>query len=108
MNETEFKRHSRRLLFAWIALVALMLTSLGSAYVPLGIGNAFAGLAIAIAKSAIIAVLFMRLARASTMVRITAATALATWLLLIGLSSVDYATRPHDPAEMQPASSWAW
>ncbi|MDR6536531.1 cytochrome C oxidase subunit IV family protein [Variovorax soli] len=103
MNDTAFERHSRQLLFAWVALLALMLASLASAYVPLGPGNAFASLGIAILKSAIVVGLFMRLARAPTIVRIAAATSLATWLLLIALSGVDEATRPHAPAAVQPA-----
>ena len=33
----------------------------------------------------------------------TQATALCTWLLLVALSGVDYATRPHEPAAFQRA-----
>lgn len=102
MNETDFKRQTRRLLLAWVVLIALMLASLGSSYVPLGAGNVVAGLVIAAVKSAIVAVVFMRLARGSAMVRIAAATALATWSLLVALSGVDYATRPSEPALYQP------
>jgi cytochrome c oxidase subunit IV len=101
MNDLEFNRHARRLLLAWVALLALMFTSLGSAYLSLGIGNAIAGLVIAILKSAIVVALFMGLARASAMVRIVAATAFCTWLLLIALSGVDYATRARAPAIYQ-------
>ena len=57
--------------------------------------------AIAVVKSAIVVWLFMRLRTAPAMVRIVAATALATLLLLLGLSSVDYATRPSEPAAFQ-------
>jgi len=101
MTDPEFTRHARHLLLAWIALIALMLASLGSAYLSLGIGNAVAGLVIAIIKSAIVIALFMRLAGASAVVRIVAATALATWLLLPALSGVDYATRRAEPAAYQ-------
>jgi cytochrome c oxidase subunit 4 len=101
MNDTQFKRHALQLLLAWLALLALMFASLGSAYLSLGIGNAIAGIAIAVVKSAIVLLLFMGLARASAMVRIVAATALCTWLLLVALSGVDYATRPHEPAAFQ-------
>jgi cytochrome c oxidase subunit 4 len=101
MNDTPFKRHALKLLLAWLALLALMFASLGSAYLPLGIGNAVAGVAIAVVKSAIVLLLFMGLARASAMVRIVAAAALCTWLLLVALSGVDYATRPHEPAVFQ-------
>lgn len=101
MNDREFTRHLRRLLLAWIALIALMLASLGSAYLPLGRGNVVTGLVIALVKSAIVAGLFMRLARSSAVIRIVAATALGFWLLLAGLSGVDFATRPSNPAAFQ-------
>jgi cytochrome c oxidase subunit IV len=101
MNDKQFKRHALKLLLAWLALLALMFTSLGSAYLSLGIGNAIAGVVIAILKSAIVLLLFMGLVRASAMIRIVAATALCTWLLLVALSGVDYATRPHEPAAFQ-------
>jgi cytochrome c oxidase subunit IV len=101
MNDKQFRRHALKLLLAWLALLALMFTSLGSAYLSLGIGNAIAGVAIAVVKSAIVLLLFMGLVRASAMIRIVAATALCTWLLLVALSGVDYATRPHEPAAFQ-------
>jgi hypothetical protein len=43
----------------------------------------------------------MRLAEASAMIRIVAVIAVAFWLLLAGLSGVDYATRPGEPAPFQ-------
>jgi caa(3)-type oxidase subunit IV len=101
MNEHDFRHRRRRIAIAWLALLALMLASLGSAYLSLGPGNLIAGLGIAALKSAIVIVLFMGLARSSAMVRIVAATALAMWLLLVALSGVDYATRPHEPAIFQ-------
>src|SRR5213076_957779 len=59
MNNSRFARQVRRLALAWIALLALMFASLGSAYVLLGIGNAVAGLVIASVKVAIVIALFM-------------------------------------------------
>ena len=104
MNEHEFARRRHRIAIAWVALLTLMLTSLGSAYLSLGPGNVIAGLVIATIKSTIVVVLFMRLARSSAVVRIVAAAALATWALLAVLSGVDYATRPHEPALYQQPS----
>ena len=101
MNDIEFRRHARRLLAAWVALLTLMFSSLGSAYLSLGIGNPIASTAIAVMKSSIVVLLFMGLVRSSNVVRIVAATALATLLLLVGLSGVDYATRPAEPAVYQ-------
>ena len=101
MKPTSLRHHARVLALAWAALVALMLASLGSAYLRLGIGNVAAGILIAVVKSAIVVWLFMRLRTSSATVRIVAATALATLLLLVSLSSVDYATRPSEPAAFQ-------
>ncbi len=91
----------RRVLLAWAALIALLLASLGSAFVPLGAGNAPLGLGIAVAKTAIVGWLFMRLRRAGALIRVVAACGLATLALLAALSGVDYATRVDEPAPMQ-------
>ncbi len=101
MKQEPLARHARTLAIAWAALLALMLTSLGSSYLSLGAGNAAAGLVIAVLKSAIVVWLFMRLSSASAMVRIVAVTALGTLLLLFALSGVDYATRLDEPAPVQ-------
>jgi cytochrome c oxidase subunit 4 len=89
------------MLAAWVALIALMLTSCAAAYVPLGIGNLLVGLGIALAKTALVVGLYMRMRRASTLVRLVASTALATWALLFALTGVDYATRRAPAATMQ-------
>ncbi|MBX3620677.1 MAG: Caa(3)-type oxidase subunit IV [Rhizobacter sp.] len=95
------RQELRRLAAAWAALIALMLLSLGSAYLPLHGLNAAVGLGIALAKAGIVVALFMRLARASGMVRLVAATALFAWCVGVGLSGVDFATRRSEPAAMQ-------
>ena len=95
------RSHSRGIALAWAALLALMLASLGSAYLDLGLGNLAAGLAIAFVKAAIVLWLFMRLRASTATVRLVAATALATLLLLFALGSVDYATRRPEPADYQ-------
>jgi cytochrome c oxidase subunit 4 len=98
-DSQRFNRRARHLLYAWLALIALMLTSLGSAYLRLGPWNPVAGLVVAAIKSAIVLWLFMHLARASALLRIIAG--LATLALLFALSGVDYATRRTEPAAMQ-------
>jgi cytochrome c oxidase subunit IV len=97
-----FRRRARHVLVAWLALIALMLTSLGSAYLRLGPWNPVAGLVIAAIKSSIVLWLFMGLVRAGALLRIVAAAGVAMLALLFGLSGVDYATRVRDPAAMQP------
>jgi cytochrome c oxidase subunit IV len=102
-HDTErFRRRARHVLVAWLALIALMLTSLGSAYLRLGPWNPVAGLVIAAIKSSIVLWLFMGLVRAGALLRIVAAAGVAMLALLFGLSGVDYATRVRDPAAMQP------
>jgi len=91
----------RRVGLAWALLLALLLTSLGSAYVPLGGFNPAIGLLIAAIKSAIVVVLFMRLGRGPALARLAAAVAVATLALLFTLSGVDFATRSSEPASMQ-------
>jgi cytochrome c oxidase subunit 4 len=92
---------------SWLGLVLLMLASLGSAYLDLGVGNVLAGLVIATVKTGLVAWVFMQLRRASAMSRIAAAAGLATLLLLIALSLVDYKTRAQAPAAWQPAQQIA-
>jgi len=101
MNDLQFRRHARHLLLAWAALVLLMLASLGSAYVPLGQANAWIGVLIAIVKSAIVVSLFMGLWSAGALLRIVAATGLATWCILLALGGLDAMERPRAPAPVQ-------
>ena len=101
MNDRQFRRHARQLLFAWIALISLMLTSLGSAYLPLGIANGLIGAGIAIVKSAIVVALFMGLWSSGALLRIVGATALGTWCLLLLLGGLDTTQRRHEPSDVQ-------
>lgn len=90
-----------RVLVAWFALIVLMLTSLASAYLPLGAWNLVAGIAIAFIKSLIVLAIFMGLRRAPALLRIAAAIGFAMLALLFSLSGVDYATRGIERAPMQ-------
>lgn len=83
----------RTYVLVWAALIALLLLTLGSAYVPLGRFNAAINLAIAAAKALLVIFFFMHLRSAHYMLRI-AATAGFFWLaILIGLSLTDFAVR---------------
>ena len=101
MNDRQFRRHARHLFIAWIALISLMLASLGSAYIPLGLGNALIGAGIAIVKSAIVVALFMGLWSSASVLRIVGATALGTWCLLLALGGLDTTQRAHERAQVQ-------
>ena len=98
MNDREFRRHARHVAFAWAALILLMLSSLGSAYVPMGQANGWIGAGIAVVKSAIVVSLFMGLWSAGALLRIVAAVALGTWCLLLALGGLDTLARPREPA----------
>lgn len=104
---TAFGRRIGKLLFAWVVLIALMLTSLASAYVPLGPWNLVIGLAIATTKSLIVMLLFMGLVRGAPLLRIVAAIGFATLAVLFALSGLDGATRVAPPVTMQSPSQLA-
>ena len=92
---------TRRIVIAWAALLALMLTSLASAYLPLGPWNLAVGVAIATTKSLIVFVVFMGLGRAGAMLRIVGVIGFFMLSLLFALGGLDYATRAVEPAAMQ-------
>jgi len=98
---TAFRREARAIVLAWVALIALMLASLGSATLRLGAFNMVAGLVIAGIKTAIVAWLFMRLRDEGRLLRLTAATGLAVWCVLVALSGVDYLTRASTTADVE-------
>jgi len=84
---------ARTYVLVWVALIVLLLLTLGSAYIPLGRFNTAINLAIAAAKALFVAFFFMHLRSAHYMLRI-AATAGFFWLaILIGLSLTDFAIR---------------
>jgi len=93
IHSRDFNRSARAIAAAWFALIALMLASLGSAYLKLGPWNMMAGLAIAAVKSAIVAWLFMRLRESGALIRLVALAGLGVWFILLALSGVDYETR---------------
>ena len=96
-----FSRAVRTLGLAWVALLVLMLASLGSSYLRLGPWNMVSGLVIATLKAAIVAWRFMRLRDSGPLVRLVAVAGLGLWSIQIVLSGVDYATRSVTPAPVQ-------
>lgn len=97
----------RPLLLTWLALLVLLLASAGAALLPLGWVNTFIGLGIALVKALLVAIIFMRLRSAPTLLRIVAVTGAAALILLFALSTADYATRPELPAPWQQPSTVA-
>jgi caa(3)-type oxidase subunit IV len=94
-----------RLLAAWLALLVLLLLSLGSAYLSLGAFNLVISLAIAAIKIALIVVVFMKLPGASSWSRVAAWAALVLLAVLGTLSAFEGLTREHCRAAIQPPAS---
>ena len=80
-------------LVVWAALVTLLFLSLGAAYTPLGPFKTATSLAIAGIKVILIALVFMKLDRASNLVRIAALTGLVWASFLFLLAGADYLAR---------------
>jgi cytochrome c oxidase subunit 4 len=101
MDDARLHRQGRTIVATWALLLALMLTSLGSAYLRLGAFNMIAGLVIAAIKTALVLWVFMRLREAPALIRFVAGIGFAVWGVLVVLSGVDYATRVETPAAVQ-------
>jgi cytochrome c oxidase subunit 4 len=84
----------RRFVLVWVALIACLLATFGSAYIPMGPLNGVVNLAIAVAKALLVAIFFMHLRTDRPILRVPAAAALFTLALLFSLSLADYLTRP--------------
>jgi cytochrome c oxidase subunit 4 len=83
----------RAALFTYVALLLLVALTVGSIFVPLGPGNALLNLAVAVAKAALIGVVFMHLREPPQLVAMTVVVLLFWLCLLYGLTLNDYWTR---------------
>jgi cytochrome c oxidase subunit 4 len=77
----------------WVALMVLFALTLASSFVPLHGFNTAVNVAIAVAKAALVALIFMRLRTSTALVRLAALAGLAWLLILIGLSLTDFLSR---------------
>lgn len=77
-----------------LSLLALVVASLGLAYVPMGWGNVAVALGIAALQAVIVAAVFMELRKPKTLMRLSAAAALVFLAILFVLSFADYLSRP--------------
>jgi cytochrome c oxidase subunit 4 len=82
-----------RLVLAWIALLVLLALTVGSSLIPLGHLNVAINFAIAVAKGAIVAIVFMELARSSSTVRLVAIVGILWLSILGGLAIADLVAR---------------
>lgn len=78
---------------AWLVLLALFASTLGSAYLPLGAGNVAFNLLIAAVMIAVLAIFLMDLRQAAMLTRIVAAAGLFWVVLMFTLTFSDYLSR---------------
>jgi cytochrome c oxidase subunit IV len=86
-------RYARAPLLSWLALLALLAATCGFAFLPLAPFNLVISLAIAVAKTAIVLAVFMKLLRSPPLVWIYAGAGVFWLMLMLGLSATDYLTR---------------
>ena len=77
----------------WLALITLLLLTLGSAYLRLGWVNGAINLAIAAVKAVLVMIFFMHLRSGHYLLRIVAAAGFFWLALLIGLAFTDIGGR---------------
>ena len=77
----------------WLAPMLLLGLTVGSAYVPLGIGNGLINYGVAVAKAALVVIFFMHLDRSRALVRLAATAGLFWLVFMFSLSLGDYLTR---------------
>ena len=100
------RRDTCRIIWAWIALLALLALTCASSWWALGAWNGVVNLGIAALKAAVVALVFMHL-RKNAVAPACVGVALFVLLLIFALGGSDYATRDLRPAswEATPAPS---
>ena len=83
----------KALLLSWVALLALLALTLGSAYLHLGIYNSIINLVIAGVKATIVMLLFMHLNRSRPVLRLVASAGFLWLGILLSLSLADFLQR---------------
>ena len=81
------------LLFVWLSLMTLTVATYALSTLSLGAAAEAISLAIAVAKTALVAAVFMELRASDYRVRLLASAGLAWLALLIGLTLADFFTR---------------
>ena len=78
----------------WIGLLALLAVNIGLTFLPLGRAKTAVNLAVAVVQASLMFTVFMRLNRASALVKLTAAAGLVWLSFLFLIGSADFLTRP--------------
>ncbi len=87
----------RALVLCWLGLMALLAITVTVAYLPLGSANTVVALAIATAKSLLIAAIFMELRERSGMMIAFAGAGFFWFAIMLWLAFADYMTRADFP-----------
>lgn len=77
----------------WLALLALLALTVGTAFIPLGLGNGMINAGVAATKVALVMVFFMKLRSSSALTRLTAFAGMFWLILMFALAASDYLTR---------------
>ena len=78
----------------WVGLLALLALNVGVAFLPLGPAKTPLNLALAVIQASLMFAVFMRLNRASTLVKLTAGAGFVWLSFLFLIGSADFLTRP--------------
>jgi len=81
-------------ILVWLALLALLALTVCAAYLPLHPFRIAISLGIAFMKAGLIALVFMRLNKSSTLVRIAACAGFLWLIFMFVLTATDYLSRP--------------
>lgn len=77
----------------WVALVALVALTVGSAFIPLGILNGMINAGVAATKVTLVMIFYMKLKTSSALLRLAALAGLFWLILMFTLTSSDFLTR---------------
>lgn len=91
------------ILRCWLALMVLLALTTGIAFIPLGEANLFISLAIAATKALLVLIIFMELKGSSSLIRAAAASGFFWLMIMIALTTADYAHRTDQRAPIDIA-----
>ncbi|MGD2075883.1 MAG: cytochrome C oxidase subunit IV family protein [Gammaproteobacteria bacterium] len=83
----------RRYVLTWLALLVLLMLTLGTAFIPLGALNVVLNLSISVLKTLLVMVVFMHLQSSPPLIRLASAAGFVWLSLLFTLTLSDYLTR---------------
>ena len=92
LHESPWKLWRRNGLI-WAALMVLLFSSLGLAFVPMGVFTPISGVVVAVIKAALVMLLFMEIVSAKPLIRLAVGCGLALLAALFALTLADVLSR---------------